>query len=447
MDFYVLNQNFQMIYILDRYESLIWVDRYNDPGSFELYTPVSKEILTYMRPDNYFKSPKSDRLMIIEDFSIESDSENGNKAKIIGRSLESILDRRIVWTQTDINGNLQAGIKRLINENIISPTTATGGADRKINNFIFEDSTDEKITALKMCNQYNGDNLLAVIMDLCKTNKIGFKVTLNSEHQYVFKLYTGIDRSYKQFSLPWVTFNPAFDNVLSSNYIESNSGYRNVAFVAGEGEGTKRKTRIVGTSTGIFRKELFVDAGDIISADTGSAKKYVEALDQRGKDELTENKIKKEFDAKCGVAQAYTYGEDYAIGDIVQFANEYGIESASRITEYTWSFDANGINTYPTFESVDDGINLSTEDSNVEDTEFFDFLEMTKKLSKTTSTTFEFVSARIVDESAIDIYCSIWGFQPTNVTCSDAGDGKRKLTIIFPKYTSADNLTVRVYLL
>lgn len=443
MEFYVLNQNFQTVFVLDKYESIIWVDRYNEPGSFELYTPINNDILTYLKPNNYLTNPDSTKIMIIEDFSIESDYENGDRAKIVGRSLESILDRRIVWKQTDINGSFQDGIKRLINENIISPTKATGGTDRQINNFIFEDSTDPKITSLKLCAQYLGDNLLAIISDLCKSNDVGFSITLK-EFNFVFKLYAGIDRSYRQNVTPWIVFSPDFSNVINSNYLESNSSYKNVALVAGEGEGSKRKTRIVGTSTGIFRKEMFVDAGDIVSKEAGSAKKYLEALDQRGKDELIENKIKKEFDAKSGI-EVYAYKVDYDLGDIVQFANEYGIEASSRITEYTWSYDTDGINTYPTFESVDNGVYISTGDTNVSDAEYFGILEMTKTLSTTKDTEFEFTTTQdITDLTRIVVLGSIWGFLPTTVEPRNAGDGTYKLKITFPKYKSATNLTVHV---
>ena len=106
MEFRVLDRNFQLVYVLDAYESMIWVDRLYEPGSFELYTPVTREIIDYCRPDNYVVNPESEHTMIIEDISIESDAESGDHIKVVGRSLESILDRRIVWKQTTIEGRM-----------------------------------------------------------------------------------------------------------------------------------------------------------------------------------------------------------------------------------------------------------------------------------------------------------------------------------------------------
>lgn len=446
MELQVLNRNFQTIYFLDTFESLIWVDKMYEPGTFELYTPVTPEILQYIRPDNYLINPESEKVMIVEDFTIEADSENGDHIKIIGRSLESILERRIVWKQTMIDGKLQAGIKKLINENIISPTKATGGTDRQIDNFIFKESSDERITELKMCNEYTGDNLLDVIQKLCQSNKIGFKITLNKENQFVFELYAGVDRSYKQSLSPYVIFSPSFDNVENSNYLEAHSNFRNVALVAGEGEGSARKTSIVGLSTGIFRKELFVDARDLQSKTVGTAKKYTAALNQRGLDKLAENKTKREFDMKCDVSQ-YIYGEDFMIGDIVQVANEYGIEAPSRITEFTWSNTTSGVSAYPTFESINDEIAIYSSDD-VPDEEFYEYLEQTKQLSTSQPTKFIFTNVTLDDGdlSLVDIACSIYGFIPTSVEPIEQSNGKYNLEVTFPKYSTAKNLTVRVYI-
>lgn len=353
MDIFVLDQNFNTVYILDRYESILWVDRFYEHGEFEIYTPVTKDILKYLVKDNYLFSRDSEHMMIIEDFTIDSDTETGDHVKIIGRSLESILDRRIVWNQTTFKDgtNLQNGIKKLLNDAIISPSIA----DRKIANFVFQESTDTSITSLTMDNQYTGDNLLEVIETLCETNKIGFKIILDDQNQFVFSLYNGVDRSYNQNSLPYVTFRPTYDNIINSNYREENSKAKNVTLVAGEGEGSSRKTRVVGSGTGLLRRELFTDARDLQKEDGMSDATYNKLLDKRGREKLEEaNSEIKTFDGKCDTTQMFIYGRNFYMGDIVQVSNEYGMESAARITEFTWNYSNNGFETYPTFTAINE---------------------------------------------------------------------------------------------
>ena len=196
-------------------------------------------------------------------------------------------------------------------------------------------------------------NILEVIETLCETNEIGFKITLNDSNQFVFKLYKGIDRSYRQDTLPYVVFKPSFENIINSNYAELNSTAKTITLVAGEGEGSARKTRTVGTGSGLLRKELFTDARDIQLEEGMSLSTYYAKLDQRGTEKLKENKVQKSFDGECETTRMYVYGRDFFMGDCVQVANEYGMESPTRVVEYIWSSSATGTTSYPTFEALD----------------------------------------------------------------------------------------------
>ena len=133
MDIYVLDKNLDAISVVDTYESFIWTDRYFGYGDFELYTPMSNGILETIQQDFYLQMRNSDRVMIIEKLLINTDVETGNHITVTGRSLESILDRRVVWGQVTLKGNLQSEIERLLNLCIISPSNV----NRKIPNFIF----------------------------------------------------------------------------------------------------------------------------------------------------------------------------------------------------------------------------------------------------------------------------------------------------------------------
>ena len=92
MDILVLNTKFESVAILDRFESLIWTDRFMECGDFEIYTAMDSKLLQYMKQDYYLYSADSEHMMIIEQLRVETDSEDGNHLKILGRSLESIID-------------------------------------------------------------------------------------------------------------------------------------------------------------------------------------------------------------------------------------------------------------------------------------------------------------------------------------------------------------------
>ena len=354
MDILILDQSFKSIAVLETFESLIWTDRYNKYGDFEIYTSSTTDNLSILQPDYYLWTKESEHVMIVEDRGIDTDVEEGKHLTVIGRSLESIIGRRIVWKQTILTGSFQNGIKLLLDENIISPIDS----NRRINNFIFEFSTDPSILALTIDAQFTGDNLYDAIKSLCESNGVGFKVTLNDNNQFVFKLYSGKNRSYDQITNPYVVFSPNFENLVSSNYMESNKTLKTITLVAGEGEGTNRRTVTVSSSpaTGINRREMYTDARDISSSVDGrtlTQEEYNAQLTERGLEKLAENVIIKSFEGQVEPDYMFKYGEDFFMGDIVQIANEYGMESKSRVVELVRSQNKSGIDIYPTFSNVE----------------------------------------------------------------------------------------------
>ncbi len=351
MELLILNTNFESIGVIDTFKSMIWTDRYKAYGDFELYLPMEPSLLDFLKEDYYIWTKDSEHCMIIENLSIDSDVEEGNFLTVTGRSLESILERRIIWGQKILKGNLQEEIQTLLNESIINPTIA----DRKIDNFIFEASIDPKITEIMVDTQFTGDNLYTAITSLCALNDIGFKIVLNSNNQFVFSLYSGIDRSYKQTVNPYVVFSPSFENIINSNYYRSKANLKNVTLVAGEGEGVSRKTTIVGSGSGLNRREIFTDARDI-SSDTEEGtltdEDYIAKLEARGKENLSGYTVKTAFEGEVEATRLFKYGEDFFIGDIVQIANEYGHEGRAYISELVISQNEEGFSMYPTFQTI-----------------------------------------------------------------------------------------------
>ena len=321
MELLVLNTDFESVAVIDTYESMIWTDRYNSYGDFEIFFAMDTQLLQYLKEDYYLWLKDSEHCMIIEDIKINADTEEGNHLIVAGRSLESILERRIIWGQRIFNGNLQNGIQTMLNECIISPSIA----GRKISNFVFVPSADPKITSLKIDNQYTGDCLYDVVKGLCEENNIGFKIVLTDE------------------------------NIINSNYYSSRASFRNVTLVAGEGEGSSRRTAIVGSASGLDRRELFTDARDISSYTedgTLSDAEYMAQLKTKGLKKLADHIVTTAFEGEVEVTRLFKYGEDFFIGDIVQIANEYGNEGSAYISELVISNSEEGLSIYPTFKTI-----------------------------------------------------------------------------------------------
>lgn len=389
MEIGVYNKNFELISVCDNYESLIWTDRYNEPGDFELYFGMRKELLDIYVPDYYLISPDSvfkdngvvyQTVMIIEDLKVTTDLEGGDHLIVTGRSLESILCRRIVWKQTTLTGKLKTAVKKLIDQNVIVCKKMT---KRQITEVVWADPDDVRFDNLTIDEtQFTGDVLYDAIKDLCDQFDVGFRLKRNpNTGKFVFKLFFGVDRSYDQTENAYVVFSPTFDNIVSSDYTENKSKYCNVTLVAGEGEDPNRRTLEVGevNSSGLNRRELYTDARDLSSVieeeddeeeekvdpETGqqpqeqeekhmSDKEYNNLLKNRGLEKLKEVEIEKIFDGQVDATRIYKYGEHFFMGDYCELENQYGKETKVKIVEYIHSESTSGIEEYPTFKVVED---------------------------------------------------------------------------------------------
>lgn len=356
MDLYILDQEFHQLGVLDIYKSLIWTDRYSECGDFEICITPTTENMELMQRYRYIWREDSEHSMVIEGLQFSTDVESGHEIIVNGRSLESILDRRIVWAQTRFVGKLQSQIKKLLDENVINPTDPA----RKIPNFIFVENDDPVLDAITIDKQYTGDNLYEIVKELCGPNGVGFKITLTEGDKLAFQLYVGADRSYAQFDNPYIVFSPENENLINSNYVISDANQKTLALVAGEDVGGNRRTLVVGDQTikGINRKELYVDARDIQSEDENgtsiSTTEYNKRLQARGEEKLDENKMIDTFDGEVSPVFGYFYDQDYFLGDICQIENEFGIQKRVRVIEFIRSTSDGENNAYPTFEVVDE---------------------------------------------------------------------------------------------
>ena len=346
--FYLLDENLNFMSPIESYQSAIWTTRYYKPGDFELYLPATTEILNLIKRDCYLvRDDDFTQAMIIENIQITTSIEDGNFLTITGKCLKSILDRRIILKQTTVNGNVEKCIRRLITENAITPTMSA----RKIDNLIL--GAELGITDT-MNSQYTGDNLGEVVSKICINYGLGYDILLDlDKKQFIFILFKGSDRSYNQNKNPFIVFSNEFDNLLSTNYINNNENYKNVAIVAGEGEGLDRKIFTVGTATGLKRYELFVDSRDSSTKEDEpiTEDEYNAILAEKGKEALTETIITESIEGELEPHYTYQFNRDYFLGDIVEVVNEYGLTMQPQITEVIESEDDNGKNVVVTFET------------------------------------------------------------------------------------------------
>lgn len=358
MDIWVLDKKYQNLGIIDTYESLIWAVRFNKVGEFELVFPYQKDIFDILQIGNYLTISESDRYMMIDKITIDTDMTDGSvKCKVEGRSLESVLHLRVVWKYTSISGSVQTSIHRLINENFISPSSSA----RKVTGLKLITSSDERITKKTFQTELLGEYIDEEIEEICDHEDVGFRVLPDPsvEGGYTFELYMGQDRTYEQNDRPYVVFSPDFDNLLSSNYYKTNISHRTAALVGGQGEGAEKVlTEVVldSNATGWDRREVFLNPSDVTSTDTEGEPlpdaTYKANLQAKAQSELKTYKAVEMFEGEINATVQFRYPDDFDIGDIVQVKNEFGMEAVARVDEIVVSYDLEGRVITPTFVTI-----------------------------------------------------------------------------------------------
>ncbi len=338
-----MNDQFVRLAIVDDYSSFIWATRYYTSGDFQLIVDANIKNKSLFQKDYYVVRDDDENVGIIEDIKIERNEDAKEILIVKGRFLDSIIGRRIIAVQTTVSGKISACIEQLLNDNIINPDDS----DRQISNFTI--NSYEISTTMQA--QYTGKNLLDTISTICETYGIGYKVTLNYDHEFVFQLYEGVNRTYDQSVNTWVIFSDTYDNLLSSSYEENYRTMVNAVLVAGEGEGLDRKTAWATRSnaTGINRYEMYKDQRNIRSDDGEiPEEEYTELLKESGKESLT------------SYTTAFTgsvffdnieYKTDINVGDLCVIENSnWGIYINTRLVEVIESVDESGdYSIVPTF--------------------------------------------------------------------------------------------------
>lgn len=382
-EFYLLDNELNKKYIIDTYSSAIWAKRYNDLGDCELVISASIENFRKIKECKYIARNDDDMVCKIKKVELQTDEENGDQLILTGKDITDILNQRIVIKQTNFNGLVEDYIRTLINDSIIKPTNA----DRKIKNFAL---ANKKGFSETIREQVTYDNVGEKIQELCKQYGWGYKVTIINSN-FVFALYKGNDISQ------YITFSHNYDNISTTDYSKDDSNIKNVALVAGEGEGVARKTVTIGNGSGIDRHELYVDARNVSSEidydelitnypngiekvinnviyyqvngtniatltknDAGEITNvqlcnniYMENLKNTGYEKMATYTSITSFSGEIIVGMSYKYKEDYNLGDIVNIVNEYGISINVRISEVIENQDDNGYTMEPTFENIE----------------------------------------------------------------------------------------------
>ena len=352
MEVYILDSLLRRERVIDRFESLIWTERFNSYGDFELVIRSTLESRSLLTAGTRLALNKSYRVMTIETVEDQVDSDGKATLTVKGNSLESLLEDRTLMTTGAGGPNWSdnappADLARAMFHDICVLGTVS---PKDVIPFIHEgtimpdDTITEPVDPIPV--DLEPDSLYKGIQDLCEGWTLGFRILRNFDaSQLYFDVYAGNDRTSGQTILDPVIFAPNLDNLQNTRKLDTIESAKNVAYVfspAGFLEVYPRDAD--GDVEGLERRVLMVKADDV----TTDTPDYLNVLKQRGEAELAKNRAFTAFDGEINQNSQYKYGRDYILGDLVEMRDVDGVSNQMRVSEQIFVQDREGEREYPT---------------------------------------------------------------------------------------------------
>ena len=337
--------------------SIMWAERYRDPGEFEIVGTLSSGLREFLPIGTFISHADTLEVMYVENHEIDEDENEDPIIKITGRSLEAFFENRIIgitharlapnvvqyqlvanytWDQlvSLINYHIDGNDDPNDNlDNVMSVTNVTGTGP-------VEERWIKQIPLSK------------AVLDLLAIDDLGIKILRrntfgapdSSSTQTNILIHRGNDRTAN------VIFSWKAGDIEKTQYLWSDKRIKNSALVVGRFVNTVVDT--VGANN-FNRRTMVVSAdevdGQFSEMPTGTdldivlaimAIKGMEALDSQNRITITS--------ADLANISKYQYRKDFEVGDLVTLDGNFGQIATMRIVEYVEIQDETGESGHPT---------------------------------------------------------------------------------------------------
>ncbi len=360
MELYTLDSRYRRQQVIDRFESLIWTDRYAEIGDFELLTVSNAENKQKLAVSTPLALNTTLRNMIVESTEDVTDSEGRKLLKIKGRSFERMLEERLVLGMT-------RGIR-------LGTHAVYEGPPLQMAEQIFKRSADPAVAGFWAIHDYKPGTLFphepaqssdgyvrreqkraplyTAVKEVCDQYDQGFRLYRNGDTgDLFFNVYTGVNRTSYQSQYPAVIFSPTLENLQNVSEYVNVKGLRNYVQVWNALGVVTLASPGYADSLPPYERRMMIVEADVVENDDGTQMTSAQNqayLQQIAQQTLLEQRAEMHLDGELSQHGAYRYGVDYFLGDLVEMQNISGARNIMTVTEQIFVQDGEGERSYPT---------------------------------------------------------------------------------------------------
>lgn len=364
----IMDTDFNLINEVSQYDSLEIVRSWNGIGSVDLKINRYLKGADDLQKDRIiFPQNQLHKAYVIlhRDISLDENGKASENWNIKALPLKTWLSRRITLPPSHTaydnkQGPAETVMKHYVEINAVNPIDPM----RKIPRLVIAPNLERGPT-VSWSSRFKA--VSEEMEEISILSGLGWNISLDIKNkQFVFDVKEGRDLTANQRNNPPVIFSPEFNSLKSLNFAESSLNYKNMAYVAGQGEGIERRVVPIGIVNGLGRHELFVDARDVeeeIDVETLNEENetvtekeprpeqdIINDLIVRGNQKLAENAAETYLDGQILTNSPFIYEEDYDLGDIVTQQNrQWGVTLSSPITEIREVYESSGKRIEATF--------------------------------------------------------------------------------------------------
>lgn len=416
MNFFKFTQSYYGATHLERGEMIenlsasTWIERYRDAGEFTFEAPISSGILEFLPIGTYVSHTETLDVMVVESQTVsESNSQN---AKISGRSLETLLEQRIVGSELVRTYPPTTELSEYIMDVGYSHAQATHLIRVHINDLYTIDDDNAlpgfdvsyDLSDLSIPTSYSGlgpsawgqANLPAVlttmtteprvikrttvhkaVLEILSIDDLGLRVirpgkwSLHNTYDRLkpppsfpgpwtyytygpitgFVVHNGCNRSYD------IVFSYEAGDIASADYLWTNKNNKTHAIVSGkwvEVVVTNDASKVKDSRRIEHVDASFLDSNFNVAPTGSDLTDIVSYMETIGKTTLASKRDVVLMDVEIGATSKHVYRRDYNIGDLVRVEGNYDARSLARVVEHVEIEDENGETSYPTLSLIEE---------------------------------------------------------------------------------------------
>ncbi len=342
--------------------TVMWVERYRDSGEFTITADVDSNIRAEIPIGTLISHMRSRDVMIVENHEISDAKGEDLEVTITGRSLETILEQRVVGQNRPWPSNYAVAPFPIdpkytwvqVVDLIKVHTDSTQVPD--INDALQGIITKHTITRTdgeQIAREIKlGTDLYSAIVEIMAIEKLGIRAVRPSgagNTATTFEIHEGRNLSSQ------IIFSFDAGDITNVDYLWSNKGDKNSIMIIGKWVQELIKSN--SPNYGYNRRVTMIDASDIDDAyqnqpTTPEMDVIRQKLRVRGDQALKAmNSIALSKAQAAKNSKKYVYREDFEVGDIVLIDGLFNESAPMRIIEYVEISDKDGVSGYPTLST------------------------------------------------------------------------------------------------